>query len=76
VVIDVDKTAGATTGLVQTPRAITLCRVPAEGKPVRLTCIGRQTAGQEGALADAVDGGRTLDALEPAHVFGRRYIEQ
>jgi DNA repair protein SbcD/Mre11 len=126
VVIDLDKTAGATTDLVPTPRAVAFHRVPAvgaapldvieealrnldlddpgehrrpylevavwldgaepelrrrieaalEGKPVRLTRIVRQTAGQGGALADSVDGGTTLDALEPAHVFVRRYIEQ
>jgi exonuclease SbcD len=126
VVIDVDKTAGATTALVRTPRPVAFHRVPAvgaapldviedalrrmeiddpgehrrpylevavwldgaepelrrridgalEGKPLRLTRIVRQTAGQGGALADAVDGGTALDALEPGHVFVRRYIEQ
>jgi DNA repair protein SbcD/Mre11 len=126
VVIDVDKTAGATTDLVRTPRTVAFYRVPAvgaapldvieeelsrldlddpgehrrpylevavwldgaepelrrridgaiEGKPVRLTRIVRQTAGQGGALADAVDGGITLDTLEPTHVFVRRYVEQ
>jgi len=126
VVIDVDKSAGATTDLVQTPRAVAFYRVPTsgaapldvveealrrlelddpgpqhrpylevaicldgaepdlrrridgalEGKPVRLTRIVRQTAGPGGALADAVDGQTALDALEPAHVFARRYVEQ
>jgi len=126
VVIDIDKTTGATTDLVRTPRAVAFHRVPAvgsapldvieealgslevddpgehrrpylevavwldgaepelrrridgaiEGKPVRLTRIIRQTAGQGGALADAIDGGVTLDALHPAQVFVRRYIEQ
>ena len=47
-----------------------------EGKPLRLTRIVRQTAGQGGTLADAIDAGTALDALEPAHVFVRRYIEQ
>jgi exonuclease SbcD len=46
-----------------------------DGKPVRLTRIVRQTAGQGGALADAVEGGTELDALAPAHVFARRYVE-
>jgi len=126
VVIDVDKTDGATTALVRTPRAVAFHRVPAvgaapldviedalhrleiddpgehrrpylevavwldgaepelrrridgalEGKPLRLTRIVRQTAGQGGTLADAIDAGTALDALEPAHVFVRRYIEQ
>jgi exonuclease SbcD len=47
-----------------------------EGKPVRLTRIVPQTQGQEGTLADAVKRGATLEDLEPAHVFARRYIEQ
>jgi exonuclease SbcD len=47
-----------------------------EGKPVRLTRIVRQTEGPEGTLADAVEGGTALDALEPAHVFARRHAEQ
>jgi len=126
VVIDVDKTDGATTALVRTPRAVAFHRVPAvgaapldviedalhrleiddpgehrrpylevavwldgaepelrrridgalEGKPLRLTRIVRQTAGQGGTLADAIDARTALDALEPAHVFVRRYIEQ
>jgi DNA repair protein SbcD/Mre11 len=45
------------------------------GKPVRLTRIVRQTAGQGGTLADAVEGRIELDALAPAHVFARRYVE-
>jgi exonuclease SbcD len=45
------------------------------GKPVRLTRIVRQTAGQAGTLADAVEGGTELDALAPDHVFARRYVE-
>jgi exonuclease SbcD len=46
-----------------------------DGKPVRLTRIVRQTAGPGGTLADAVEGGTELDALAPAHVFTRRYVE-
>jgi len=46
-----------------------------EGKPVRLTRIVRQTEGQAGALADAVEGNTELDELEPAHVFARRHVE-
>jgi exonuclease SbcD len=49
--------------------------VALEGKPVRLTRIVRQTAGQGGTLADAVEGGTELDTLAPAHVFARRYVE-
>jgi DNA repair protein SbcD/Mre11 len=49
--------------------------VALEGKPIRLTRIVRQTTGQGGTLADAVDGGTELDALTPAHVFARRYVE-
>jgi exonuclease SbcD len=49
--------------------------VALEGKPIRLTRIVRQTAGQGGTLADAVDGGTELDTLAPAHVFARRYVE-
>ena len=45
------------------------------GKPVRLTRIVRQTAGQGGTLADAVEGSTELDALAPDHVFVRRYVE-
>ena len=47
-----------------------------EGKPVRLTRIVRQTEGQGGTLADAVEGDTELDALEPAHVFARRHVEE
>lgn len=47
-----------------------------EGKPVRLTRIVRQTEGQRGTLADIVEGATELDALEPAHVFARRHIEE
>lgn len=47
-----------------------------EGKPVRLTRIIRQTEGQGGTLADAVEGETELDALEPAHVFARRHVEE
>jgi len=46
-----------------------------EGKPVRLTRIVRQTAGQEGALAGAVEESMTLNELEPAYVFARRHVE-
>ena len=46
-----------------------------EGKPVRLTRILRQSAGQGGTLADAVEGGTVLDELDPAHVFTRRHAE-
>jgi exonuclease SbcD len=46
-----------------------------EGKPVRLTRIVRQTAGPGGTLADAVEASIELDALAPAHVFARRYVE-
>ncbi|BFU94569.1 MAG: hypothetical protein NTNFB02_12910 [Nitrospira sp.] len=47
-----------------------------EGKPVRLTRIIRQTEGQGGTLADNVEGDTELDALEPAHVFARRHVEE
>jgi len=47
-----------------------------EGKPVRLTRIVRQTEGQGGTLADAVEGDTALDELEPAHVFARRHAEE
>lgn len=47
-----------------------------DGKPVRLTRIVRQTEGQGGALADAVEGDTELEALEPAHVFARRHVEE
>ncbi len=47
-----------------------------EGKPVRLTRIVRQTEGQGGALADAVEGDTALDALDPAHVFAHRHAEE
>ena len=47
-----------------------------EGKPVRLTRIVRQTEGQGGALADAVDGDTALDELEPAQVFAHRHAEE
>jgi DNA repair protein SbcD/Mre11 len=46
-----------------------------DGKPVRLTRIVRQTSGPGGTLADAVEGSTELDALAPAHVFARRYVE-
>lgn len=46
-----------------------------KGKPVRLTRIVPQTQGQGGTLADAVERGTTLEELEPAHVFARRYRE-
>lgn len=46
-----------------------------EGKPVRLTRIVRQTAGQGGTLADAAEESATLSELEPAHVFARRHAE-
>lgn len=47
-----------------------------EGKPVRLTRIVRQTEGQGGALADAVEGDTALDELDPAHVFAHRHAEE
>lgn len=47
-----------------------------EGKPVRLTRIVRQTEGQAGALADALEGDPALDELEPAHVFAHRHAEE
>jgi len=47
-----------------------------DGKPVRLTRIVRQTEGQGGTLTDAVEGDTELDALEPAHVFARRHVEE
>jgi len=47
-----------------------------DGKPVRLTRIIRQTEGQGGTLADNVEGDTELDALEPAHVFARRHVEE
>jgi exonuclease SbcD len=47
-----------------------------EGKPVRLTRIVRQTAGQGGALAGPVEESVTLNELEPAHVFARRHFEE
>lgn len=47
-----------------------------EGKPVRLTRIVRQTEGQGGALADALEGDTALDELEPAHVFAHRHAEE
>ena len=50
--------------------------VALEGKPVRLTRIVRQTAGQGGTLADTVEGSTTLDTLDPAHVFARRHAEE
>lgn len=46
-----------------------------EGKPVRLTRIVRQTAGQGGTLADAAEESATLSELEPAHVFASRHSE-
>lgn len=46
-----------------------------EGKPVRLTRIVRQTEGEGGSLADAMEGGTALDELEPAHVFAHRHTE-
>jgi DNA repair protein SbcD/Mre11 len=49
--------------------------VALQGKPVRLTRIVRQTAGQGGTLADSVEGSTTLDTLDPAHVFARRHAE-
>ena len=50
--------------------------VALQGKPVRLTRIVRQTAGQGGTLADTVEGSTTLDTLDPAHVFARRHAEE
>jgi DNA repair protein SbcD/Mre11 len=50
--------------------------VALEGKPLRLTRIVRQTAGQGGTLADTVEGSTTLDTLDPAHVFARRHTEE
>lgn len=47
-----------------------------EGKPVRLTRIVRQTEGQGGTLADALEGDTALDELEPAHVFAHRHAEE
>lgn len=47
-----------------------------EGKPVRLTRIIRQTEGQGGTLADALEGDTALDELEPAHVFAHRHTEE
>lgn len=47
-----------------------------DGKPVRLTRIVRQAEGQGGTLADVVEGDTELDALEPAHVFARRHVEE
>jgi DNA repair protein SbcD/Mre11 len=46
-----------------------------KGKPVRLTRIVPRTQGQGGTLADAVKRGTTLEELEPACVFARRYRE-
>lgn len=126
VVIELDKTGGMKTDLVQTPRPVAFYRVPTmgaapldvvedelrrldlddpgehcrpflevavqldgaepelrqrieaalEGKPVRLTRIVRQTEGQAGALADALEGDPALDELEPAHVFAHRHAEE
>lgn len=45
-----------------------------EGKPVRLTRIVRQTAGEGGALSGSVD--EALTDLEPSHVFARRHLNQ
>jgi exonuclease SbcD len=47
-----------------------------EGKPVRLTRVVRQTAGQGGTLADAVEGSTALDTLDPVCVFARRHAEE
>jgi exonuclease SbcD len=47
-----------------------------EGKPIRLTRIVRQTEGQGGALADALEGDTALDELEPARVFAHRHAEE
>jgi exonuclease SbcD len=47
-----------------------------EGKPVRLTRVMRQMAGQGGTLADTVEGATTLDMLDPAQVFARRHVEE
>jgi exonuclease SbcD len=47
-----------------------------EGKPVRLTRIVRQTAGEGGALADAGEESVMLNELEPVHVFARRHSEE
>lgn len=44
-----------------------------EGKPIRLTRIVRQTAGQGGALSGSVHETVTLSDLEPSHVFARRH---
>ncbi len=44
-----------------------------DGKPLRLTRIVRQTAGQRGALADGVRDMLTLGELEPIDVFGQRH---
>jgi exonuclease SbcD len=46
-----------------------------EGKPVRLTRIVRQALGPGGTLADSIEGGTMLEALEPAQVFARRHQE-
>jgi exonuclease SbcD len=46
------------------------------GKPVRLTRIVRQTAGEKGALADGLAKTVMLEELEPTHVFARRYSDQ
>ena len=50
--------------------------VALEGKPLRLTRIVRQAAGQGGTLADTVEGSTMLDTLDPALVFARRHVEE
>lgn len=47
-----------------------------EGKPVRLTRIVRQTEGQGGTLADALEADTALEELAPAHVFAHRHVEE
>ena len=58
------------------PELRTRIEAALEGKPVRLTRIVRQTEGEGGTLADSVEGDTELDALEPAHVFARRHVEE
>jgi exonuclease SbcD len=47
-----------------------------EGKPVRLTRIVRQTAGEKGTLADSFAKTVILNELEPADIFARRYSDE
>jgi exonuclease SbcD len=47
-----------------------------EGKPVRLTRIVRQTAGEKGTLADSFAKTVMLNELEPADIFARRHSDE